>query len=145
MTLHVIGIMIVLSVAMITVALWPKKDEGEDAIKRRMTGRSAQANVAAIRQQAKESVAKRVVEKVAPIAVRPVMPASAEQMSRLRMKLSTAGFRSENGPTLFLASKTIVAILAGLFLFLARRDRSPPRDSLGSRGEGLRHFAAIPV
>ena len=78
-----------------------------------MTGRSAQSNVAAVRQQAKESVAKRVVEKVAPIAVRPVMPASAEQMSKLRMKLSTAGFRAENGPTVFLASKTVVAGTGG--------------------------------
>ena len=114
MTLYIIGIMIVFSVALITWALWPKKNDSEDAIKRRMTGRSAQSAVASIRQQAKDSVAKRMVEAVAPIAVRPVMPASAEQMSRLRVKLSTAGFRSETAPTVFLASKTVVAILLGV-------------------------------
>jgi len=114
MTLYIIGIMIVFSVALITWALWPKKNDSEDAIKRRMTGRSAQSAVASIRQQAKDSVAKRMVDAVAPIAVRPVMPTSAEQMSKLRVKLSTAGFRSETTPTVFLASKTVVAILLGL-------------------------------
>ena len=110
MTVYLIGIMLVLSITMVAYALWPKgRDEG-DTIKRRMAGRSAQNPVARVREQAKESVAKRVLERVAPIAIRP-MVTNAEDMSRLRMKLTTGGFRSEKAPVTFLASKTIAAIL----------------------------------
>ncbi len=114
MTLYALGAMIVVAVALIVYALLPTKDDEGQAVKRRMAGKSAQTDVASLREQAKESVAKRVMETVAPIAVRPVMPANAEQMSRLRMKLSTAGFRGESTPMVFLASKTIVAICLGL-------------------------------
>ncbi|MHC4695532.1 MAG: type II secretion system F family protein [Planctomycetota bacterium] len=115
MTLYALATMIVFAVALIVYALLPKKaDDESHSVKRRMAGKSAQINVASMREQAKESVAKRVMESVAPIAVRPVMPASAEQMSRLRMKLSTAGFRGDSTPMVFLASKTIVAICLGM-------------------------------
>jgi tight adherence protein C len=109
-SLAIIGILVVLSVAMIVYALWPSKDKEGEAIKRRMSGKRAQSNVAAIRQQAKESVAKRVMDTVAPIAVRPVMMNNAEDMTKLRMQLATAGFRGENATTRFLASKTILTI-----------------------------------
>ena len=114
MTPFLIGIMLVAAVTLVVYALWPRKaDEGE-AIKRRMTGRRPQSSVAKVRQQAKESVAKRVIDKVAPIAVRPVMVTNAEQMSKLRVKLTNAGFRSEKAPVTFLASKTVVAVCLGL-------------------------------
>ena len=35
-------------------------------------------------------------------------------MSKLRMKLATAGLRAENAPTTFLASKTVMAVLLGI-------------------------------
>jgi len=107
-------LMLVVSVSLVIYGLWPKSDQGGDAIKRRMTGRSAQSAVSAIRQQAKQSVAERVIKKVAPFASRPVMMTNAEEMSKLRMKLATAGIRNENSPTVFLASKTVVAIALAL-------------------------------
>jgi tight adherence protein C len=114
MNLYLLGGMIVASIALLAYALWPSKSSDEsDAIKRRMTGRKPQSQVAAVRQRAKESVAKRVMQTVAPIAVRPVMRQNAEEMSRLRMKLSNAGYRGESAPTTFLASKTIVAVCFG--------------------------------
>jgi tight adherence protein C len=114
MSLPLIALLFVASIALVIYALWPKGSESQDAIKRRMTGRSAESAVAAIRKQAKESVAKRVMNTVAPIAVKPVMLGSAEEMSRLRMKLAQAGVRSENAPTILLASKTVVAVLLSL-------------------------------
>lgn len=114
MTLYAIGAMLVGSTALVVYALWPKPKEGAEAVKRRMHGKSAQHSAAAIRRQAKESVAKRLMETVAPLAVRPVMPGSAEEISKLRMKLATAGFRADNAATILLASKTIVAIILGL-------------------------------
>ncbi len=114
MSLPLLALMLAASVALIVYALWPKAGEGEETIKRRMSGRSAQDAVAAVRRQAKESVARRVMETVAPLAVRPVMVGSAEDMSRLRMKLARAGVRSETAPMMLLASKTVVAGLLGL-------------------------------
>ncbi|UCE60829.1 MAG: type II secretion system F family protein [Phycisphaerales bacterium] len=114
METYAIGIMVVGAAALIVYSLWPKKGAEEGTIRRRMAGRSLKKDLPDARQQAKESVAKRVMETVAPIAVRPVLPTNSEEMSKLRMKLATAGFRSENVPTIFLASKTVVAILLGL-------------------------------
>ena len=110
MTLYLVGLMLILAMTLVVYALWPKGADESDTIKKRMTGRSAQGNVARVRQQAKESVAKRVIDKVAPIAVRPVMVTSAEEMSKLRVKLTNAGFRGERGPITFLASKTVLAV-----------------------------------
>ncbi len=114
MNLYLLGSMIVASIALIVYALWPRSDEDDDAIRRRMSGRKAQAKTPDARQKAKESVAKRVVEKVAPIALRASSSQNAEEMSKLRVKLSMGGFRSESSPRTFLASKTIVAVCAGL-------------------------------
>lgn len=114
MTLYLLGGLIVVSIALVIYALWPKSKDDQDAIKRRMTGRSVQSDASDIRRRAKESVAKRVINSVAPIAVRPMQKQDAEKMSRLRIKLATAGFRSDTAPTTFLASKTIMAVILGL-------------------------------
>jgi len=114
MTLYLFGGMIVVSIVLIAYALWPKsKDDGE-AVKRRMTGTRAQDAVAAVRKQAKESVAKKVMNTVAPIAARKSTTQNAEEMSKLRSRLATGGFRSETAPTTFLASKTIMAVILAI-------------------------------
>ena len=111
---YALGGMVVLSIMLIIYAFWPKSTEDDEAIKRRMTGRRAQSAVKELRRQAKESVAKRVLDTLSPIAVRPSMKNDAAQMSKLRMKLATAGLRSETAPTTFLASKTLMAVLMGM-------------------------------
>ena len=114
MTLYLLGALGAVSVVLIIYAIWPKPGEEGDAIKRRMTGRRAAADVSALRKKAKESVAKRVMDTVVPLAVRPSMKQNAEEMSRLRMKLAMAGLRSETAPATFLASKTVMAVLFAL-------------------------------
>ncbi len=114
MNLYLLGGLVVVSVSLVIYALWPKDQEETNAIKRRMKGRSALDNISVLRKKAKESVAKRVMDKVAPLAVRPVMMNNAENMSKLRTKLASAGYRSDTAPTTFLASKTVVAVLIGL-------------------------------
>ncbi len=109
----ILPVMIAISVALIVYALWPTDNDAKDRVKRRMTGKTAGDDVVEIRQKAKESVASRMVQKVAPFAVRPVMPKDTAEMSRLRQKLCSAGFRRENASQVFLASKTLVGI-AGL-------------------------------
>jgi tight adherence protein C len=110
----VLGGMVVVSIVLILYSFWPAGDQDEEAIKRRMAGRRTQGSVAELRRQAKESVAKRVLDTVAPIAVRSSVTNDAEGMSKLRMKLANAGFRDEKAATTFLASKTVVAVLFGI-------------------------------
>ncbi|MBI1824912.1 MAG: type II secretion system F family protein [Planctomycetes bacterium] len=105
--------LVVVAIAMIIYALWPAAGEETEAIKRRMTGRRAQSSVSELRKQAKDSVAKKVLDTVAPIAIHPGMKNAAE-ISKLRMRLASAGFRDESTPTTFLASKTVMAILVGI-------------------------------
>ena len=116
MMLYAAGGLIVLSLVMVVYALWPKPTGEDDAIKRRLTGRKTGTASASSEAEklAKESVAQRVIKTVVPMAVRPVMMSNAEQISKLRMKLATAGFRADNAPTNFLASKTVVAICAAV-------------------------------
>jgi tight adherence protein C len=106
--------MVVASIVLIIYSVWPSKGDETDTVKRRMSGRRAQDNLADLRKQAKDSVAKKVVDSVAPIAVRSATRADAAQMSKLRMKLSNAGYRDDSAVTTFLASKSIAAALGGI-------------------------------
>ena len=85
MSLYYMGFLVIASIGLIGYALWPKEGDQEDAtIKRRMTGKRSNSVVSDVRKKAKESVAKKMVDAVAPIAIRPSMVSSAEDMSKLR-------------------------------------------------------------
>ncbi len=132
MSIYLIGVMVAFSLVLIVYSLWPKSGEEQDTIKRRMTGkRSALDEANAIRRQARETVTNRVVKRVARQAMRPVMPADAAEMSKLRIRLANAGFRQDNATTMFLASKTIVAITAAVVAALYSWAKG---DALGSMG-----------
>jgi tight adherence protein C len=125
----IIAILVVVSIMLIIYALWPKGANVQDVIRRRMSGRKPTDETAILRHQAKESVAKRMMQKVAPLAVRPVMPKSDSEVSKLRIKLANAGFRGESSPMIFLASKTILAIGLGLvaLIYAWTRGEEPPK------------------
>ncbi len=119
MPIYVIPILAVISVALVVYALMPSGKDEEDRVKRRLTGRKQGDPIADLRKQAQESVAQKVMTKMAPIAVKPVMPKNSAEMSKLRQKLCSAGMRRDNAAQLFLASKTIIGIagLVGGLLF----------------------------
>ena len=81
MALYLFGGMVVFSIVLIAYALWPKSNDEGEAVKRRMAGKRAQDAVSAVRQLAKDSVAKKVMETVAPIAARKATTENAESMS----------------------------------------------------------------
>lgn len=113
MSLYLLAAMILGSFGLVTYALWPKSRDNDEAVKRRVAGRSRSADLGEIRKRAKESVTRKVVTNLAPFAMRPVMPKNQEEMSKLRIKLATAGFRRDNAVTMFLGSKTMIAVLGG--------------------------------
>lgn len=116
MPIYIVAGMLVVSLALIAYALWPnKRGEAKETLRRRISERKGGRDAAdLLKQQSKESVAQKMLQKVAPLAVRPVMPQNDAEMSKLRIKLANAGFRRENTPTLFLASKTVLAILVAV-------------------------------
>lgn len=117
-TLLMVAGLCVISVALIAYSLLPRKAGDHDTVRRRMAGKKTGSDPDALRKQARESVAQKMVEKVTPFAVKPVMPQSDAEMSKLRVKLSNAGFRRDNAPTLFLASKTLLGVGCGLVALL---------------------------
>ncbi|MFQ5496201.1 MAG: type II secretion system F family protein [Phycisphaerae bacterium] len=113
-TIILIGIMGLASIAFLLYALLPSKEQEQQTIQRRMLGKSSEEDTTVIQQKARESVTAKMMEKVAPIAMRPVMPKNSAEMSRLRIKLAAAGYRKDTAPTIFLTSKTVVGVCAGL-------------------------------
>ena len=61
-----------------------------------------------------DSVAK-MLEKASPALAKPLQPKSELEVSKLKQKLSVAGFRSESAPTIFLGIK-FTMLVVGLFM-----------------------------
>lgn len=116
MEIALLGIMVAVSVGMIIFALMPKDKSEKEAVLRRISGLRATDDKTDLEGKAKESASRQMMEKIAPVAMRPVMPRNAEELSLLRVKLSAAGFRAQNATTIFLASKTLLGVL---FLLLS--------------------------
>jgi tight adherence protein C len=110
MSIPILVAMVVVSVLLLVFALAPRGKSEQDTVYRRMSGKKSVDDSDALRAQARESVAAKMMEKVAPLAIRPAMPKNSAEMSKLRIKLAAGGFRKENAPTLFLASKTVVGV-----------------------------------
>jgi len=117
----ILGGLVVVSAIMILYSLMPAKKDDREKILRRMSGRRSDndATRGPIKSQ-KGSTAQQMMEKVAPLAMKPVMPKSDEDMTTLRQRMAQAGFRHDSATRVFLASKTILgAGLAGLAMLLA--------------------------
>lgn len=106
-----LGILAGLALALIIYSLLPRKRGERDVVKRRLWGRRGTDEEAQIRAQARESATSELVRKAAPMLSKLVMPASDEAQSNMRLKLAGAGFRRPQAQTLFLASKSGLAVV----------------------------------
>ena len=108
----ILGVLIAASIGLIIYSVLPARTTDSEHMRRRMAGRRQDRveNMLAGAPKRDRSAAKELVEKVAPLAIRPVMPASEEEMTKLRGKLSQAGYRRETAVRYFLASKTVVGV-----------------------------------
>lgn len=102
------------SIVMVLYSMWPARQEQRDHVLRRMAGKRAEGELNVLKKGTNDSTAHKMLQKVAPIAMRPVMPKNEEEMSTLREKLANAGFRQDYASKYFLASKTLVGIFAAL-------------------------------
>lgn len=131
--MYLIG-MVVASVGLMVYGFMPKRADEKEAMLRRMSGRKNTdvKREAAAAAKPQESVVRRFLESVAPIAIKPVMPKNDEEMSNLRVKLANAGFRKESTPTIFLASKTVLGIVFAVVSFgFAWTTGKPPAELFG--------------
>jgi len=126
-------VMVLVSVALIAYGFLPSKGEEKETLLRRIAGRKATPDQKDVpSKKAQTSSARKLMEKVAPYAVRPVMPKNDEEMSTLRVKLANAGFRRESTPTIFLASKMVIAVGLGVTTVLfAWSSGHPPMNVFG--------------
>ncbi len=128
-----LGLMVVVSVALVAYGLMPSRGEQKQTLLRRLSGRKvADEKPGPAAPKGRDSSARKIMEKVAPFAIRPVMPKNDEDMSTLRVKLSNAGFRNETAPTVFLASKTVLGLGLGIgALLFAWSTGNPPMKVFG--------------
>lgn len=106
-----LAVLVVFAVALVVYSLLPRKRDDRDVVKRRLWGRRGTDEEAEIRDKARESATNDLVRKATPMLSRIVMPSSDEGQTNLRIKLSNAGFRQAQAQTLFLASKSVLAIV----------------------------------
>ena len=96
--------LVVISAGLVIYSLLPDRKEEEEKVRRRMAGKRSQSEQPLAAVEKKQSAAKQMLEKVAPYAMKPVMPRSDEEMSSLRGKLAQAGYRHESVTRYFLSS-----------------------------------------
>jgi tight adherence protein C len=84
-----------------------------------MSGRAEDTPTISVVKPPRESLAHKLLNRVAPLVVRPGQATNEENMTRLRVKLSNAGIRRENAAMLFVASKTVLAVILGGITLIA--------------------------
>jgi tight adherence protein C len=106
-----LGFLVVLAVGLIVYSLRPRKREERDVVKRRLWGRRGTNEEVQIRAQARESATGEFMRRAAPMLSKLVMPSSDQAENNMRLKLANAGFRRPHAQTLFLASKSVLAVI----------------------------------
>ncbi len=107
-----------LALGLIGYGLWPRKRDDRDAVRRRLGGQRGVDEAAEIRARARASAAAEFVNRNQQLLRRITLPASDQEQTNIRQRLASAGFRQPQAQTMFLASKSICA-LVGLLLATA--------------------------
>jgi len=106
-----LGILVALALGLIIYSLLPRKQGERDIVKRRLWGRRRTDEEAQLQARARESATGELVRKATPVLSKLAMPGSDEAQSKMRLKLANAGFRRPQAQTLFLASKSALAVI----------------------------------
>ena len=133
MDLIFIIIMGAISAAMIFYSLIPRGEDKRRKTLRRLSNQSGQSSKQSVKiGQPKPKPAKGFLMRAAPALSKAAMPKSEEARTNLRVKLSNAGLRSRQAPSIFLASKTVLGIVCAVAaLAAAVATRQEPRNILG--------------
>lgn len=83
-------------------------------LRRRIEGKDFNTDPTVIKEKAREAAAVKLVRKAAPMLNRLVMPVSDAEQTQLRQKLMQAGYRTKQSQTVYLASKSALAIFCAI-------------------------------
>jgi tight adherence protein C len=102
--------LVIVSVSLISYSFIGTKAQQRELLSRRLNGDLPNGKTKNSPQE--DAAAKWFKEKAAPMLAKPVTPKSIEEQSNLKIKLANAGYRQDNLAMTFLASKTILGIIA---------------------------------
>ncbi|MGD8450235.1 MAG: type II secretion system F family protein [Phycisphaerae bacterium] len=111
MNLWTLGILLAVSIGLVLYSLMPRKRDGRDAVKRRLAGGRGVDEIAEIRERARSTATAQLVKRATPMLSKLVLPSSDQDQNMLRLKLANAGYRQAGAQTIFLASKSVLAIV----------------------------------
>lgn len=111
MNLVMLGFMLMLAAGLIIYSVMPKKREDRQIVKRRLAGKDKSDDVSVIKEEARKQANENLVKKAAPMLKKITMPASDEERSNIRDQLISAGFRDQQAPMIFMASRSILAVV----------------------------------
>jgi len=131
MELAILALMVMGACALVVYSLWPSRGADADQIRRRAMGQRGDAPEAAnLHNLAKTNARNSLLEKAAPMLSKAMGQRSEQEQTTLRVKLFNAGYRDENTPTVFLASKTIAGVILGLVGFFMAASVGKPMTTL---------------
>ncbi|NLX04430.1 MAG: type II secretion system F family protein [Phycisphaerae bacterium] len=126
-----IAVLMVVSMGLIGYSVLAGRHERRDALKRRLDDRKPTDGPGKSRAD-EGSAAEWFRRKAAPVLAKPMKPKSASQQNNLKIRLANAGIRTETAPVIFLASKSIAAVLMTcLALFVTIGGDHPPMKIFG--------------
>jgi tight adherence protein C len=111
MDLMSIGFLLLLAMGLIVYSALPRSRESRDAMRRRLEGRRSVDETEEIKEKARKTATETLVRRAAPVLSRLIMPVSDEEQTQLRAKLAQAGYRQRQAQTIYLGSKSIVAVV----------------------------------
>ena len=110
-----LGLLAILSVGMVIYGLRPRQENKRQKMMDRLRNQTRSTAKDGPKKVArKASTTKSLLARAAPALSKPSMPQSEEARSNVRLKLSNAGFRGQQTPAVFLASKTAVGVALAL-------------------------------
>ncbi len=110
-------VLLAIAVALIVYSLLPRKNEERSVVRRRLWGRRGTDETAELRARARQNATAELVRRATPVLSKLVMPTSEEATTNLKLRLANGGFRQPHAQLLFLASKSVAALI-GLILGL---------------------------
>ncbi|MFH1746239.1 MAG: type II secretion system F family protein [Planctomycetota bacterium] len=111
MDMLALGILLAISTGLVLYSVWPRRKDQRDAVKRRLTDDRGMDDLAELKEQARRSATAQLVKRATPMLSRLMVTPSDQEQTNLRAKLANAGFRRAQAQTVFLGSKTVLAVV----------------------------------
>jgi tight adherence protein C len=117
MDIVTILVLLAVSVVLVLYSILPGARAARDTVKRRLEGKRAAADSRETPKEQRGAAARSLAKRAAPMLSKIIMPTSEDEVSQLRVKLISAGYRASGAQTVYLGMKTamlVVGAIAGI-------------------------------